>query len=182
METVPDGPPKSEAAPAPPPAKKQASPSPYVNSEPQHVTKPKEDTVVDDKKNVGFIPGLALILAALALVLISINAVKPTPTVEELEKAVDTKIAAVNDSILAIVKNGDIVTRKVNEALLLREIDDLKGSLDAVQTTAGDTALAAEFDAIAKQLSALMIKINPTAAAPAPTKEPVEEPKKAESK
>ncbi|MDP8223274.1 MAG: hypothetical protein P9L99_07945 [Candidatus Lernaella stagnicola] len=113
---------------------------------------------MDEKKNVGFIPGLALILAALALVLISINAVKPTPTVEELEKSIDTRFAAVNDSLLQIVKSSDVVNRKVNEALFLRDLDSLRETLNDLKATA-DPTFAAELEAVAASLNALKDKV-----------------------
>jgi len=143
----------------PPETPKSKEPD-YVQSQAQKDSQPrvKEGTAVDEKKNVGFIPGLALILAALALVLISINAVKPTPTVEELEKSIDTRFAAVNDSLLQIVKSSDVVNRKVNEALFLRDLDSLRETLNDLKATA-DPTFAAELEAVAASLNALKDKV-----------------------
>jgi hypothetical protein len=119
----------------------------------------KEGMEVDEKKNVGFIPGLALILAALALVLISINAVKPTPSVEELEKAIDLKIASTNEALVAVVKNGDIVEKKVTQALFTRDVENLEATMAALAANGSDD-LKVELDKLAADLVALKAKMD----------------------
>jgi hypothetical protein len=132
----------------------------------------KEDTPVDEKKNVGFVPGLALLLAALALVLIAINAVKPTPSVEEMEKAMDKKIAAVNESILTVVKNGDLVDKRVARSLFVRDLENLEASIAAMKTTA-DPTLLADLDVAAKTVATLKAKalLHGEVAAPPPAED-----------
>lgn len=115
-----------------PPKTASSKEAPKYVKEPPLVESPvmeKEDMRMDEKKNVGFIPGLALLLAILALVLIAINAVNPTPTMEALEKAVDIKIEAQSKSILMMVKNGDIVGKKIADLTLVRDLDNLESSL-----------------------------------------------------
>ena len=123
---------------------------------------------MDEKKNVGFIPGLALILAVLALVLISINAVKPTPTEETMEKAINAKIEALAKAVAAEVKAGDEVNRQVSNSLLKRDLENAAVSVNAFATTA-NPELAQEILNLQNAIKALQDRINgaPAPAAPA---------------
>jgi len=137
----------------------------------------KEDTRMDEKKNVGFVPGLALLLAILALVLIAINAVNPTPTMEVLEKSMDTKIEAQANSLLMMVKNGDLIGNKIADQMLVRDLDNLSGSL-ANYGTKADKDLKAEIEALQVSVNALKAKImqHGTVVDPAPVKAEEEAP------
>ena len=47
--------------------------------------------MTEEGKKVGFVPGLALLLSALALFLIGVNAITGTPSEETLEKMMETQ-------------------------------------------------------------------------------------------
>lgn len=145
----------------------------YVKETPivESPVREKEDTRMDEKKNVGFIPGLALLLAILALVLIAINAVNPTPTMEVLEKSMDTKIEAQANSLLMMVKNGDLIGNKIADQMLVRDLDNLSSSL-ANYSNKADKGLKADLEALQVSVEALKAKImkHGTVVDPAPAK------------
>jgi hypothetical protein len=147
----------------------------------------KEDLHVDEKKNVGFVPGLALLLACLALVLIAINAIKPTPSMETVEKVMDQKLGKLNEAILTVVKNGDIVERKINRELFWRDLNRLEWSLEAMKKL-GEANQSSDYDSLIKAIHDFRAKVGGFAvddAAPppkAPAEVKKEEPKKEEVK
>ncbi len=126
---------------------------------------------MDEKKRVGFIPGVALLLAVLALVLISINAVKPTPSQETLEKAMDQKIKGLTTSIVNEIRNSDEISKRISANLLKRDLDNAVSSLTAYSSVAAPE-LAPDILALQNAIKSLTEKIN-AAAAPAPAPEPV---------
>jgi len=122
---------------------------------------------MDDKKNVGFIPGLALLLAVLALVLISYNATKPTPSEEALEKAMDVKIENLANTILNEVKNADVVDNRIAHTIFERDLKNFENSLANVGI-ANEPTLQTEVAAIKTALENLKAKM---AGKPVPTEE-----------
>jgi len=128
---------------------------------------------MDEKKNVGFIPGLALILAALALVLISINAVKPTPSVEALEKSMDQKIQGVENAILAQVRSDDLVNSRFNRSMLKRDLANLEYTLDNLSKDAGE-GLAADIAELKAAIKTMKLKLEGVKVTPAPEPKPAQ--------
>lgn len=142
-------------------AKKTVSPSYVKSTHTGHAPSwEKEEFSMDDKKNIGFVPGLALLLAVLALVLISINAVKPTPSVETLEKSMDKKIEGVNNSILAQVKSGDLVSGQVINKLFERDLVNLEVSLERFSAFT-KPEMATDLDALKAAIMQVKAKLNP---------------------
>jgi hypothetical protein len=131
-------------------------------TEPNTSNRTKEDTHVDEKKNVGFVPGLALLLSALALLLIGINQIKGTPSGDTLEKMMDARFAAMNDSIMNVVKNGDIINKHVAKTMVMHDLDNLQASVSALSASAGaDADVAAQVDTIKKAVEAIKAKLAP---------------------
>jgi hypothetical protein len=160
---------KSAAAPATNnasnPVGSEKQPAPFTSQ------RTKEDALVDEKKNVGFVPGLALILSCLALLLIGINALKSTPTQEAMEKAMDLKFKAMNDEIMNVVRNGEGVNKHVAKALLARDLANVEASLAALNP-GGDPEVAGQIDAIKSSIDTLKVKLAATIPAPCPGKTP----------
>ncbi len=132
---------------------------------------------MDEKKNVGFVPGLALILAVLALVMIAINGVKPTPTEEAMEQAINMKIEGLANSIVNEIRNSDEISKNVTTSLLKRDMDNLTASLN-VFSGGANPELAPDILALQNAIKSLQEKLNagpaPTAPAAAPTPAPAE--------
>ncbi len=117
---------------------------------------------MDEKKNVGFVPGLALLLSALALLLIGINQIKGTPSGDTLEKMMDARFAAMNDSIMNVVKNGDIINKHVAKTMVMHDLDNLQASVSALSASAGaDADVAAQVDTIKKAVETIKAKLAP---------------------
>ncbi len=132
---------------------------------------------MDEKKNVGFVPGLALILAVLALVMIAINGVKPTPTEEAMEQAINMKIEGLANSIVNEIRNSDEISKNVTTSLLKRDMDNLTASLN-VFSGGANPELAPDILALQNAIKSLQEKLNaapaPAAPAAAPTPAPAE--------
>ncbi|NLH50737.1 MAG: hypothetical protein GX444_19350 [Myxococcales bacterium] len=128
----------------------------------------KEDTKVDEKKHIGFIPGLALILAVLALALVAINARRDTPNLEEFEKAMDLKVNAMNESIVTAVKNGELVDKRIDRVMFLRSVDSFQSAVNSMKVVAGPDVMP-DLEVLSKQLVLIKAKLEGVAVpAPAP--------------
>lgn len=123
---------------------------------------------MDEKKHIGFIPGLALILAVLALALVAINARRDTPNLEEFEKAMDLKVNAMNESIVTAVKNGELVDKRIDRVMFLRSVDSFQSAVNSMKVVAGPDVMP-DLEALSKQLVLIKAKLEGVAVpAPAP--------------
>ena len=86
---------------------------------------------MDDKKNVGFVPGLALILAALALLLIGITQISSTPYSDTLEKVINTKMQALETRLIVKIDNNLEKLSKAEEDAALRGVKVFKANLES---------------------------------------------------
>jgi hypothetical protein len=91
----------------------------------------KEDTSMDEKKNVSFVSGLALILSALALLLIGITQITSTPYTDTMEEILDTKLQALEGRMDMKVEAGLKKLEKAEESAALRELKTFDNNLNA---------------------------------------------------
>lgn len=104
----------------------------------------KETNSMDDKKNVSFVSGLALLLSVLALVMIGWAGIADSPSQEEYKELINTELNKVNNNINSI---DEKVNKQANEfkmkklnmsiyklAMLNLKLDAMKAGCDAAYT------------------------------------------------
>jgi len=121
----------------------------------------KETNSMDDKKNVSFVSGLALLLSVLALVMIGWGNIADSPFEEEYKEAVTSEFSKLKDSIHSI--NGGLKAREkmckskqLNMGLNKLAIVNLK--LDSMKMGC-DTTYNKELTAIQASVQALIGKM-----------------------
>lgn len=144
----------------------------------------REVKLMDEKKNIGFVPGLALLLSVLALVLIAINLVTPSPSEETLEQALDIKIQGLQNQIMQQFQYNLSEIGKSRGKLVVSELRLAKEHLTDYAPMAGDE-LQADIQALSGQIDAMLAKLqakvgssSTVAAAPAPVAPSAEKEKK----
>ena len=155
-------------------SKKEFKPAPWE----------KEEIEMDDKKNVSFVSGLALLLSVLALILIGWSGIADSPIQAEYKDFIESKIESNNQRIDVMEETLEKQAKGIGKEQLAWQIYKLKqleAAIGELTLAVGDTNMA-EYNAIQTQMQALqakLVKLKKTAVvevpavvpAPAPTPE-----------
>lgn len=122
---------------------------------------------MEDKKNIPFVSGLALILSALALLLIGINQVNPSPYDQEMEKIVEKRFNDIESRLdMRITARLQQLDRAEQDAAL-RELKMFKTQLqDWINSGAANAGYSDQVLTIAKQIDALVKQMETKDTAP----------------
>ncbi|MCZ7584127.1 MAG: hypothetical protein M5R36_12745 [Deltaproteobacteria bacterium] len=120
---------------------------------------------MDDKKNVSFVSGLALILSALALLLIGIQQISATPYTETLEKIVNAKLEDLEARMETRIDYNIKRLSKAEESAALRQLKFFNSGLDA-WLQSGANGYSGDVQAIKEQIDGLVAKMEGMPPAP----------------
>lgn len=136
---------------------------------------------MEEKSKIGFIPGLALILGALAIALFIINSIKKNPAAELMEQELRGKMLAIAGEVNAlnqqmagldpetleadirakVGKDLRVVSNSVEEvnlSLVKRDVQDIETALENIREN-GDPALQNDVLVIERALRSLKEKV-----------------------
>ena len=91
---------------------------------------------MDDKKNVSFVSGLALILSALALLLIGVSQISSTPYTENLEEIIDARMNALEQRVDTKIVGALKAVERSKDEESLRELQRMQTALQSWSTNA----------------------------------------------
>ncbi|MCB1153134.1 hypothetical protein KDL45_05745 [bacterium] len=123
---------------------------------------PTGGIAVDDKKNVSFVSGLALILSALALLLIGVSQISSTPYTENLEEIIDARMNALEQRVDTKIVGALKAVERSKDEESLRELQRMQTALQSWSTNAPTSetysgqvaAIQSQIDALVGQMSA----------------------------
>ena len=139
-------------------------------SEDKYKTAPWEKEIdrMEDKKNVSFVSGLALLLSVLALVLIGWGGVADNPRQQEEKDLLANRIDSIRDRVTGVEEELAAQakyleqSKKVWQIYQLQELEAQLGSL----AISGDQQYKADVNALKGSVNALIAKIEGKPAAP----------------
>jgi hypothetical protein len=111
---------------------------------------------MDDKKNVSFVSGLALILSALSLLLIGIQQITATPYTDTMEEVIETKLQALESRVDMKVDAGLKKLEKAEDNAALREMKTFQNNLNAWLAAGSENPYTDKVNAIKAQIENLV--------------------------
>jgi len=133
---------------------------------------------VEEKNRIGFVPGLALILGALAIALFIINSIKKNPAVELLEHEMRGRIVQISEEVgilgrqvaeldpetlqadirANVGKDLRVLSDDLEINLVKRDIQDIEAALDNIRNL-GDPDFLNDVTAIERALKGLKERV-----------------------
>jgi hypothetical protein len=147
-----------------------------LDTKPPSQSHRKEVFSMDDKKNVSFVSGLALILSALALLLIGITQISSSPYNDTMEQIVNTKMEDLEARLNMKIDSSIKRLSKAEESAALRELKAFEGNLTS-WSTAGANGYTDQVNAVRTELGKLIGQMENKGTAPAQPAENAEEKK-----
>ncbi len=141
----------------------------------------KEANSMDDKKNVSFVSGLALLLSVLALVLIGWGNIADSPSQAQYKELLDRELDVVNQNVLEIdsriAKQMTFHKTKMRKKSILK-LAELNAKINTLKSCAPQ-GFDKDYQALQAMIQAMMVKMNREKAAD-PAKEKPEKAVKSE--
>ncbi|MCC6157480.1 MAG: hypothetical protein IT350_05455 [Deltaproteobacteria bacterium] len=128
---------------------------------------------MEDRKNVPFVSGLALILSALALLLIGISQINPSPYDETMEEVVDKRFSDMESRVNLMIEARLQQLAKAEENAAIRELKTFQAQLQDWVVSSQANGYSEKVKAIAAQIDMLVADMEgkkveaPAPAAPA---------------
>lgn len=121
---------------------------------------------MDEKGNVSFVSGLALILSALALLLIGIMQISSRPYDETMEAILEKNLEAIEKRVDLKIEASILKLEKAEEHAALRELKFFSSNLDG-WLTAGANGFTNDAKALKEKLDLLIENMEGKGKAPA---------------
>lgn len=128
---------------------------------------------MEDRKNVPFVSGLALILSALALLLIGISQINPSPYDETMEEIMDKRFSDMESRVNLMIESRLQQLAKAEENAAIRELKTFQAQLQDWVVSSQANGYSERVKAIAAQIDMLVAEMEgkkvdaPAPAAPA---------------
>ncbi|MBZ0270778.1 hypothetical protein K8I61_01985, partial [bacterium] len=139
----------------------------------------KEEISMDDKKNVSFVSGLALILSALALLLIGISQISSSPYDATMEEIVNQRLEDLESRVDVKLEAGLRKIQRAEENAAVRELRTFQSQLDAWMQSIATEGQTQRIESIRQQIQGLISELEkgmpdapPAAAMPLPVPPP----------